>query len=79
MEKSPVATVSAWLLGLLVLYVLSIGPVIGLAERGMISPDGCEVIKVVYTPLEDLTDVPGVSTILLDYIYWWVPRHPSNA
>ena len=61
------------------LYVLSIGPVGGLAERGMISPDGCEVIEIVYAPLESLTHVPVVRTMLMNYIDWWMPRHPASG
>jgi hypothetical protein len=60
-----------------VLYILSVGPVIGIADRGMIAP---ETIEWIYAPLEPLAEVsPMFRDALIDYVNLWEPSHVSSS
>jgi len=69
-RKDSLAGVSAWLLALVVGYVLSIGPVFNLAERGRVSP---EAFEATYKPFELVAGVPSVRDLLNYYLDWWEP------
>lgn len=56
------------LLLLPVLYVLSIGPVAVLADRGFLSR---ERFATAYAPVMHFGDNPLVRELLRDYVGWW--------
>ena len=57
-------------------YVLSIGPVMRLADREIISPD---VFETIYKPLEPVAEVPIFRKMLINYIDWWMPHDAASA
>ena len=58
-----------WVLGLLVVYVLSVGPAFRLCDRGAFPGP----VILIYLPLFEATYLPGVGGMLSAYIGWWDP------
>ena len=70
MEKKPLASAAGCVIGLLLVYVLSIGPAAYLNAKGIIPNHFCEIV---YWPLEPTTHISMFDKILNNYICWWVP------
>jgi hypothetical protein len=65
--------------GIIVIYILSPGPVIGLIERGYISSDrALAVVTKVYAPLDLLDRWPPSQAVLEWYVDLWMPSHKSR-
>ena len=60
---------------LLMSYGLSIGPVIGLAERGYIGPGAIPYLRRFYAPLQFVQDHNGTAARMFDwYCGFFVPE-----
>jgi hypothetical protein len=57
-----------WLMGLLVAYVLSTGPMAVLIHKGALSRDA---FGVIYYPLKLAANVPGAGPALEGYVRLW--------
>lgn len=59
--------------GLLLLYVLSVGPAAWLGEHGILSRDMRDMVEVIYIPLVFLAmQSETTHELLLDYINLWI-------
>ena len=67
MQRRQVETGIYWVLGLLVVYVLSAGPVIDLAFKGVVPM----TIIHVYEPLRFVIHMPVLGDALTSYLGWW--------
>jgi len=54
---------------LLVLYAMSIGPMVKMDDCGMISERTGNVLKVIYAPLALLEPIPGTRSLLNWYVF----------
>jgi hypothetical protein len=66
---------TAWFISVLaamVLYVLSIGPVVGLLENGTIPRAAERQLEWFYTPVLMLADIPDMAPPLEIYLTWWI-------
>lgn len=60
-------------IGLPVLYVLSMGPAVWMHEQGYVSPGMESVLDYVYAPIAWAADNwEWAGDILLMYLMWWV-------
>ena len=76
MQRSRSEIVVSWVLGLLVVYVLSVGPMFRLCDKGVLSGR----VMWIYLPLFEAAHLPGVGGMLFEYIGWWYPKwkHPHS-
>lgn len=54
---------------LLVLYVLSIGPIAKLDDQGMIGESADKILGVIYAPLGILVAIPGLKQVYGWYVF----------
>ena len=58
----------------LAIYVLSIGPVVGLYARGKISPANLSAVVTIYRPFDYVIDnIPFLGNLLNWYVKLWLP------
>ena len=69
------STAAGCLLVLVLAYVLSIGPVMRLADRGIIEP---ETFDTIYMPLIPFTNIPGFVDGMNWYLWLWEPHYTSD-
>ena len=64
-----IKAIAVCVLCLLVLHVLSIGPVAKLDDGGMVGRRTSSVLKLIYSPLTLLQPIPGMKPIFNWYIF----------
>ena len=67
-------SVTFWVLGILVAYILSVGPVVGMASRRMIPEAAIPSLIALYEPLDLATREPAIRKLINGYINLWMPR-----
>jgi hypothetical protein len=81
-EPDKTSPATAWTISIvaaLVLYVLSIGPVVGLLENGTIPQSAESSLEKLYTPVLLLAHLPGGGTLLGNYFEWWIRKLQKPA
>jgi hypothetical protein len=53
-------------------YVLSIGPVVGLVANGTIPKSEIPMLENLYWPVVQLSRIPATSTLYRSYVDWWM-------
>ncbi len=77
MQRRHAESAALWLVGLALAYVLSIGPVARMCDKGLLPLGPCTVL---YSPLKPLIAVPVIGQALTSYVDWWVgPRGFKKA
>ena len=75
MPKPSPSTVAAYTAGAIIAYLLSVGPVGRLADRGIISP---ETFDKIYASLDPLLNIPGFGKAISWYAMLWEPHYYSD-
>ncbi len=75
MPKSNASTLLVAVLAVILAYPLSMGPVMRLAERGVIP---VEAFDTIYDPLRFFVGVPGFVPAINSYLCFWEPHYTSE-
>jgi hypothetical protein len=64
-----------WASAVVMLYLLSYGPVARMYDKGMIGKTGTRVLKVIYEPIGLAYDTTPLKQPIGMYLHLWCPKH----